>query len=129
MAELVTGPSVLELADHRAVGDGHTDLGLQPGDRAGLVRLERLLHLHRLEDDDDVALRALRALLDGDLDDRSLHRAGHGVATGGGPGLLARARLRLPPTRGPAGRDPGPDPAGQAHLETAPAHLDDHGLA
>ena len=29
---------------------------VQPGDGAGLVGLERLLHLHRLEDDDEVAL-------------------------------------------------------------------------
>ena len=32
------------------------DLGGEPGDRAGLVGGERLLHLHRLEHDDEVAL-------------------------------------------------------------------------
>src|SRR3546814_801912 len=65
--------SVLELADDRAVADGLTDVGLEPGDRPGLVRLERLLHLHRLDDDHGVALGDLLALLDDDLDDGALH--------------------------------------------------------
>src|SRR5688500_10160828 len=92
---LVNDGSVLELAAHRAVGDGLADLRLQAGDRAGLVGLERLLHLHRLDDDDGVALGDLLALLDDDLDDGALHRAGDRVAAGGGPGLLAAAPLRL----------------------------------
>ena len=53
---------VLDLADHGAVGDGRADLGAEAGDGAGLVGLERLLHLHRLEHDDDVALRDRVAL-------------------------------------------------------------------
>ena len=48
---------------------------VEAGDGAGLVGLEGLLHLHGLEDHDDVALGDLLALLDGDLDDGALHRA------------------------------------------------------
>ena len=47
---------------------------------AVLVRLDRLLHLHRLEHDDEVALDDLLPVLDGDLDDRRLHRRLDGVA-------------------------------------------------
>src|SRR5690348_1615051 len=60
------GSSVLDLADDRAVGDGGADLGLEAGDGAGLVGLEGLLHLHRLHDDDGVALGDRLALLDDD---------------------------------------------------------------
>src|SRR5690606_2220333 len=40
------------------------------------VRDERLFHLHRLEDDDEIARGDRRTLGDGDLDDRALHRRG-----------------------------------------------------
>ena len=101
---------VLELADHRAVGDRRADLGLEAGDGAGLVGLERLLHLHRLEHHHDVALGDVLALLDGDLDDGALHRAGDGVTAGGRAGLLARPRLGFlaPPPAAPAAKPPSP---------------------
>src|SRR3954469_1326400 len=69
MAQRLGG--VLQLTDHGAVGDGRADLGLESGDSAGLVRLERLLHLHRLDHHHGVALCDLLALLDDDLDDRA----------------------------------------------------------
>ena len=72
--------SVLDLAEGGAGCDDLADGGGQAGDGAGLVRVERLLHLHRLEHDDEVAGLDLRAVLDGDLDDGALHRRGEGVA-------------------------------------------------
>src|SRR3546814_1502904 len=86
--------SVLELADDGTVVDRAADRGLQAAHRSGLVRLEGLLHLHRLEHDDDVALGDGRTLLDGDLDDRALHGGGDRVAGGSSAGLL-RGPLRL----------------------------------
>src|SRR4051812_41228984 len=74
--------SVLDLADRRARSDRRTDLRGEALDGAGPVCVEGLFHLHRLEDDDEVALLDLLALLDGDLDDSALHRGGEGV-TGG----------------------------------------------
>src|SRR5690242_9029177 len=65
--------------DDLAAGDTHPDLGLEAGDRARLVGVDRLLHLHGLEDDDQVALGHGGAVLDRDLDDRALHRGGEGV--------------------------------------------------
>src|SRR3954447_17170536 len=67
------GESVLELADDRATGDCGADLSLQAGDGPGLVSLERLLHLHGLDDDDRVALGDQLTLLDRHLHDRALH--------------------------------------------------------
>src|SRR5690606_21194970 len=52
---------------------------------------ERLLHLHRLEDDDELAGRDRRAVLDGDLDDRALHGGGEGAVARGGGGACAAA--------------------------------------
>src|SRR5690348_10486659 len=48
--------SVLDLADRRARGDRRADLRGQALDGAGPVGVERLLHLHGFEDDDQVAL-------------------------------------------------------------------------
>ena len=56
-----------------------------------LCAVERLLHLHGFEHDDEVARLDPLALFDGDLDDRSLHRAGQGVA-GGSACALALGR-------------------------------------
>ena len=50
---------------------------------------DRLLHLHGLHDDDLVAFVDLFSLYDINLDDCSLHRAGHRVA-----GLLRRGDRR-----------------------------------
>src|SRR6476469_9662984 len=87
--------SVLDLADDLTVGDARADLGREPGDGAGLVRLERLLHLHRLEHDDGVALLHGVAVGDSDLDDGALHGRGDGVAGRCGAGLLAGRALGL----------------------------------
>ena len=87
----------------------------------------RLLHLHRLEHDDEVAGLDDGAVLDGDLDDRALHRRGEAVAGRRGGrrlasssawrgGLLGRRRRRA-------------EPGGQRHLQPASADLDDDGLA
>src|SRR5918993_1065225 len=87
--------SVLQLADDGAVGDGGADLGLEAGDHAGFVGLEWLLHLHRLEHHHDIALDEGLTFRHCHLDDGALHRAGDGVATGGGAGLAARPAPRL----------------------------------
>ena len=61
----------------------------------GLVSVDRLLHLHRLEDEDQVAGGYLLPVGDGDLDDGALHGGGEGVAGHGDgaprppPGALA----------------------------------------
>src|SRR3954453_22155320 len=80
--------SALQLTDHRTAADALADLGGQTGDRAGLVGLDGLLHLHRLEHDDRVALRDLLAVGDRHLDDRALHRGGDRIPAGRSPGLL-----------------------------------------
>ena len=67
-------------------------------DGAGAVRDERLLHLHRLEHDDEVALGDLRALGDRDLDDRALHGRGE-------RGAARRATCAPRAGRGDAPRD------------------------
>ena len=82
------------------------------GDRARLVRVERLLHLHRLEDDDEVAGLDDVALLDGDLDDRALHRRGERVAGRRGAGLLAGRALRRGLLGAAAAAADAPKPAG-----------------
>ena len=52
----------------------------RPVTTPALCALQRLLHLHRLEDHDEVTLGDRVALGHGDLDDRALHGAGQGVA-------------------------------------------------
>src|SRR5699024_9963828 len=79
----------LELEQHGALGDGRAGLDRQSGDHTGLVRGHRVLHLHGLEHDDQIALGDLLALLDRDLDHGALHRGGHRVA--GGRGAAASA--------------------------------------
>ena len=115
--ELVTG------GDRRAGGR------VDRTDHAVLVRLDRLLHLHRLEHDHEVALDDLLTVLDGDLDDRRLHRRLHGIA--GCPGDDGR-RVRPPRRRNgrgaPASAGRGDDPIGQADLEPLAGDLDDHGV-
>src|SRR5690606_29392209 len=94
----------------------------QAGHRAGLVRLDRLLHLHGLQDHDRVALADAVAVADGDPDDRALHRRGEPVAADGraGAALLLRAALAGLVRRGRA-QQPGRDRA----LEALAADLDD----
>src|SRR4029450_11869406 len=75
--------SALDAADGGAALDLGADLGLQGGDGAGPVGGQGLLHLHRLQDDDQVAGLDLLAVLDRDLDDHPLHGGDQGVLTGG----------------------------------------------
>ncbi len=108
-------------------GDGRADLGGQTGDRPGLVGVDRLLHLHRLEDDDQVAGLDGGAVLDRDLDDRALHRRGQGVARCTRAAVAGAALARLGGHTGgatPAGGEAG----GEGHLEAPSAHLDHDGL-
>ena len=102
----------------------------EAGDGAGLVGVERLLHLHRLEHDDEVALGDLLALLDGDLDDGALHRGGDGVAARRRrrPSCRGRASGFLAPRRRRRRRRP-PSPAGSDDLEPLAADLDDDASA
>ena len=67
-----------------------------------LCAVMRLLHLHRLEDDDQVAGGDGGAVLDRDLDDRALHGRGQGVAGGGRAAVPAAALARLGGTGGRA---------------------------
>src|SRR5215469_304149 len=72
--------SVLDLADLGVGRDGLADLDSQAGDRAVLVRGQRLLHLHRFQYHDRVARLHDAALGRDDLHDRALHRGDQGVA-------------------------------------------------
>ncbi|CDZ89351.1 Choline dehydrogenase [Rhodococcus ruber] len=119
---------LLELGEHRALGDGGARLDRQARDDTGLVRVDRVLHLHGLEHHDQVALGDLLALGDRDLDDGALHRRGDRV-TGGlaAVGAAALARLRLLAQR-PAGRSATGaegELTGQRHLDATAADLDD----
>ena len=67
----------LELQQRRVRGDLHVGAGQHPAHAAGERRRQRGLHLHRLDDRDDVALGHLVALGDRDRDD-------HGRARGCG---------------------------------------------
>ena len=68
------------------------------GDLAGLVGGDLVLHLHRLDDDEQRALLDLVALGDLDLEDAALQRRDDVVAGGGGtaPALRSRFGGRLP---------------------------------
>src|SRR5690606_2316487 len=55
-------PSADDLADRRPGADARPDPGRESLDRARAVRDQRLLHLHRLQDDDEVTLGHLGAL-------------------------------------------------------------------
>src|SRR3954452_15009223 len=117
--------SALQLTDHRTAADALADLGGQTGDRAGLVGLDGLLHLHRLEHDDRVDLRDLLAVGDGDLDDRALHRGGDRIPAGRSPGLLLlTSGLPVTARRGGTGRETGR----QHDLDAPAADLDGHRL-
>src|SRR5690606_28730497 len=119
----LAAPSVLDLEQHLTLADRVADRARQTGNRARLVRRDRVFHLHRLEHDHQLAGLDLLAVLHRQLDDRPLHRCGHRVA--GDRGLLPAATLArfglLRGRRAARGRQPG----GQRHLETATADLDD----
>ena len=83
------------------------------GDRAVLVRGDGVLHLHRLEHDDQVARGDRVAVAHRDLDDRALHRCRHRVA-GGLRRALPAGACAWPPVAGagplpPRARSPGSD--------------------
>jgi hypothetical protein len=63
-----------------AEADGVPRRDGEPGDDTGVVGDHPVLHLHRLQHDDQVALLDVRPFLDGDLHDRPLHRRGDRVA-------------------------------------------------
>src|SRR5690606_23037541 len=97
---------------------------------AALVRGDRVLHLHRLEDDDEIARGDRVAVRHRDLDDRALHGRGDRVARYGGGALAATALARRGLGRGGRARAAADgEVARQRHLQPAPAHLDDDGLA
>ena len=76
-----------------AAGDRRALDDVQLLDLAGAVGGDLVLHLHRLDHADQVALGDLGALLDGDLEDRSLQRRGQRLA--GGARAAARLALAL----------------------------------
>ena len=103
---------LLQLGEDGALGDGGAGFDREAGDDAGLVRVDGVLHLHRLEHDDQVPGGHCLAFLHGDLHHRALHRGGDGVTGGGaaarpprlrGLGFL-RTTPRRPPRRGTADR-------------------------
>ena len=86
---------------------------VKAGHDPGAVRGERLLHLHRFEDDDEIAFGDDVALGDGHLHDGALHGGGQRVAAGGRGGaagagaLLGLGRLAPPPLPLPEPREAG----------------------
>src|SRR4051812_7730063 len=120
--------SVLDLADDRPGRDGRADLRAEALDGAGAVGVQRLLHLHGLQDDDEVAFLDLLPLLHRDLDDGALHRGGEGVARGHGTGLLRRTALGPGPGRETRAGQRHAERGGQGDLETLAADLDDDRL-
>lgn len=67
----------------------------QAGDSAGFVCVDRLFHLHRLENDNKVACGDPLSFGDGDLDDGPLHGGGQGIpghGSGGGPAAALALR-------------------------------------
>src|SRR3954469_13328676 len=77
-----------------AVGDRVALANRQLGDDAGLVRGDLVLHLHRLDDRDDVAFGHLLAGLHRDLPDAALHRRGERVAAARAAARAAVLALR-----------------------------------
>src|SRR5690606_15693926 len=87
--------SVLQLADDRALRHGVTLLHGQAGDGAVLVRVDRVLHLHRFQHGDHVPGLDLIPFRDRHLDQGALHRGGHRVAGRGSRLLAGRPLARL----------------------------------
>ena len=90
------------------------------------MRGERLLHLHRLEDDDEIAGVDLLTLAHLDLDDRALHRCGDGIAGGAAGSLLRAALLRAAGLRTAATTEC--EIARERDLQPLAADLDDERL-
>ncbi len=134
--DAVRGPArnvlvLLEFGEDGALRDGGPGSTDQAGDDAGLVRGDGVLHLHGLEDHDEVALGDFLALGHGDLDDGALHRRGDGV-TGclchrrPPPRLRAFGFLRMTPAGATAVAER--ELAGQRDLDATSTDLDDDGL-
>ena len=82
---------------------------VERGDFAGAVGGDLVLHLHRLDHADQVALGDLGALLDRDFEDGALQRRGQRLAGGAGAAAgLALAFRRLLAAGGRAPRRPAP---------------------
>src|ERR1700736_50413 len=128
-----TSTSSFDLGQHGALGDGGTRLDRKAGDGAFVVGGGGVLHLQRLEDDDEIASGDLLTLLHGHLDPGALHRGGHRIAGRGrtcvrgaltGLGLLVND---VACAGGSAAADR--QVTGERHLESAATDLDDHSLA
>src|SRR3954453_7362561 len=70
------GPLIHYLAQARTAGHGLADVCAERGDGAAAMSVERLLHLHGLENHHQVTRRHGLAIGHGDLDDGSLHGGG-----------------------------------------------------
>src|ERR1700737_4142434 len=86
---------LFDLGEDGALGDRRPGLDGEPGDGAVLVGGDRVLHLHRLEDHDQIAGADLLALFDRNLDNSALHRRGDSVARGGSGARLRTALAGL----------------------------------
>ena len=94
------------------------------------MRGDRVLHLHGLEHGNEVAGLDLLALLDGHLDDGSLHGRRHGIAGSSGTGsATAGAGLGLAADGAAVVRATEGEVAGQRDLDATAVHLDDDLLA
>jgi len=99
---------------HRlAGGDG------QLGDAAGAVRVHLVLHLHRLDDAEDLARLDLVSLCNLDREHRALHRA-HDRVVPGARGPTAALSFATAPSQLGEGRLGTED----THFEAASIHLD-----
>ncbi len=115
----------LMIARTSPAGDGGALDHVQLLDLAGPVRRDLVLHLHRLDHADQVALGDLGALLDRDFEDRALQRRGQRLARGAGAAARFALALRRPPAAGAAGRgDPGDGLADHLDVEELAGDLD-----
>src|SRR5690606_38061380 len=119
----------VDLADDGPGGDVLPHGRLDGAHAAGAVGDERLLHLHRLEDDDELTCLDHRTLLDGDLDESALHGGGEGaVARGRAPGLGRAAAGGTTHRPAAAAARPDAQAGREDDLEPLAADLDDDAL-
>ena len=118
--------SVVDRQEQVAARHGRAGLGVDEADHAVLVGEDRLLHLHGLEHEHEVALDDLVALGDRDLHDRRLHGRLHGVAGGGVDRVAGGAPARCGAGRRGTGRGcPADELVRQRDLDAAARDLDD----
>src|SRR5476651_1351414 len=91
------GALALDRRDRRAGGDRGALLDRQLGDRARLVGCDLVLHLHRLDDAQQLTLGDRVALLDQHLPHVSLQGRGQRVRTPAARALALLALWRRPP--------------------------------